>query len=204
MEIHGDNRVYTDGLRQLLSEYPAASEAYKDNCPASRIYVLSGMPLARIHRLLIRYPPPHFSVFIVSPRYFRLIHLMLPALVKLFLPETVRPDVLLRDLTCTFRLRQSSIPAPALPPSCHYRLTPAQTRVFCLMMEGRKVDEVASALRISKKTCAVHRGNMLRKIGIRSIQDLHALRHAIEIRQSLSSPAPSTGRPPRKETGYDT
>lgn len=189
MEIYGDNRVYKDGLRQLLSEYPVTSETRQDSCPAARIYVLSGMNLTRIHRLLVRYPPPHFSVLIVSPRYFQLIHLMLPGLVKLLLPETVRPHALLRDLACTSRYRQSSSPAPVSAPARHYRLTPAQTWVFRLIIAGCNMAEMASVLHISQKTCAAHRGKMLRKIGIRSLQDLHALRHTIEIPSSLPSPA---------------
>jgi DNA-binding NarL/FixJ family response regulator len=52
------------------------------------------------------------------------------------------------------------------------RLTPRERQVVQLLAEGRTNREAAEVLGISEKTVAVHRGNVMRVLGLRSVADL--------------------------------
>ena len=60
-------------------------------------------------------------------------------------------------------------------------LTPREREVVQLLGEGKSTKEVASTLRISLKTAATHRTNILRKLELHSIADLvrYAIRNGI-------------------------
>ncbi len=61
------------------------------------------------------------------------------------------------------------------------RLSPREREIVQLIAEGRTSKEVAVRLHISEKTVEAHRGNVLRKLGLRSAVDLvrYAIRNKI-------------------------
>lgn len=67
--------------------------------------------------------------------------------------------------------------AEAAPPDPHDLLTPRERQVLQLAAEGRSSAEIAGRLSISPRTAEMHRGNALRKLGLRTQADL--IRHAI-------------------------
>jgi len=65
---------------------------------------------------------------------------------------------------------------PAAATSC---LSKREIETFQLIAEGRTTEEIARAMSISIKTVAFHRGNIKRKLGLRTTSDL--TKHAIEL-----------------------
>ena len=63
-------------------------------------------------------------------------------------------------------------------------LTPRELQVVKLIAEGYTNDEIAEELVISRKTVDRHRANVLRKLGMRNVAELH--RYAI--RRGLLQP----------------
>jgi DNA-binding CsgD family transcriptional regulator len=61
------------------------------------------------------------------------------------------------------------------------RLSPRERVIVQLIAEGRTTKEIAARLHISGKTVETHRGNILRKLGLRSAVDLvrYAIRNKI-------------------------
>jgi two-component system, NarL family, invasion response regulator UvrY len=57
-------------------------------------------------------------------------------------------------------------------------LTPREFEVLRLLATGKSGKEVAAELRISVQTASTHRGNLIRKLGVRNFPEL--LRYAIE------------------------
>jgi DNA-binding NarL/FixJ family response regulator len=64
------------------------------------------------------------------------------------------------------------------PPS---RLTPREREVVQLMAEGKSTKEIAAKLGLSVKTVETHRANVMRTLGLDSVQDVvrYAIRNGI-------------------------
>jgi FixJ family two-component response regulator len=63
-------------------------------------------------------------------------------------------------------------------------LTPREQEVFGLVTTGLMNKQVASELGVSEITAKVHRGNVMRKMGARSLADLVRMADALGIRQA--------------------
>ena len=63
-------------------------------------------------------------------------------------------------------------------------LTPREQEVFGLVTAGLMNKQVASELGVSEITAKVHRGNVMRKMGARSLADLVRMADALGIRQA--------------------
>ena len=170
MDICGDNQFYIEGLNHLFRKCHHLSDTFPEG---ARIYVLSGMSLSRIHKLLTRLPPPYLSVFILNPRHYQVFSLMLPEQVKLLLPETIRPEILLRELTYIQQLRQNNMPKSV--PHLTYSFSSTEMKVIRLMVDGKSLAETSALLGISPKACSAHRVRVFRKVGTRSMQEFYSL-----------------------------
>jgi DNA-binding NarL/FixJ family response regulator len=71
--------------------------------------------------------------------------------------------------------------AHAAPPDPHETLTPREREVLQLAAEGYTGAETARRLSISPRTVEMHRGNLMHKLGLRTVADLirYALRRGI-------------------------
>jgi FixJ family two-component response regulator len=63
-------------------------------------------------------------------------------------------------------------------------LTPREQEVFGLVTAGLMNKQVAGELEVSEITAKVHRGNVMRKMGARSLADLVRMADALGIRQA--------------------
>jgi len=63
-------------------------------------------------------------------------------------------------------------------------LTPREQEVFSLVTAGLMNKQVAGELGVSEITAKVHRGNVMRKMGARSLADLVRMADALGIRQA--------------------
>ena len=63
-------------------------------------------------------------------------------------------------------------------------LTPREQEVFSLVTTGLMNKQVAGELGVSEITAKVHRGNVMRKMGARSLADLVRMADALGIRQA--------------------
>jgi FixJ family two-component response regulator len=70
------------------------------------------------------------------------------------------------------------------------RLTPREREVFTQVVAGRLNKQIAGDLGTVEKTIKVHRGRMMSKLGVRTVQDLVRLAERAGIR-----PHTATGRP---------
>lgn len=75
-------------------------------------------------------------------------------------------------------LRQARASATDLP---HTRLTPRERQVFDLLVQGRKMSDIARDLGLSIKTVSTHKTNLLIKMDAETTADLvrYALRHQL-------------------------
>jgi len=48
----------------------------------------------------------------------------------------------------------------------HHRLSPREREVMTMILEGRRLKEIAAVLDISVKTVTTHRSRLLRKLGV--------------------------------------
>lgn len=172
MIILGSNRFYIEGLLSVLRESTLNRFHHPEEYADLRIYVLSGMSLSRIYRLLTSYPPPHISVFILSERHVPMINAWLPELVKYLVPENTRPDTLLRDIISAARMKKIS----ALKSHRFRRpdFTPMQETVISFIVNGLSTPDICSVLDISKKTFFAHRYNIYKKMGVKSLSDFYS------------------------------
>jgi len=76
--------------------------------------------------------------------------------------------------------------AEAAPADRHDLLTPRERQTLQLAAEGHTCAEIAARLSISTRTAEMHRGNAMRKLGLRSQSDL--IRYAIQ--RGMISPGP--------------
>ena len=67
-------------------------------------------------------------------------------------------------------------------------LTPREQEVFSLVTTGLMNKQVAGELGVSEITAKVHRGNVMRKMGARSLADLVRMADAVGIRQAKPYP----------------
>jgi|ERR1041385_4834896 DNA-binding NarL/FixJ family response regulator len=52
------------------------------------------------------------------------------------------------------------------PDSAHSRLSPREREVMRMMLEGKRLKEIAAVLEISVKTVTTHRARLMRKLGV--------------------------------------
>jgi FixJ family two-component response regulator len=79
------------------------------------------------------------------------------------------------------RIRESAV----LQTRAHFEaLTPREQEVFGLVTAGLMNKQVAGELGVSEITAKVHRGNVMRKMGARSLADLVRMADALGIRQA--------------------
>jgi FixJ family two-component response regulator len=79
------------------------------------------------------------------------------------------------------RLRESAI----LQTRAHFEaLTPREQQVFSLVTAGLMNKQVAGELGVSEITAKVHRGNVMKKMGARSLADLVRMADALGIQQA--------------------
>ena len=79
------------------------------------------------------------------------------------------------------RIRESTI----LQTRAHFEaLTPREQQVFSLVTAGLMNKQVAGELGVSEITAKVHRGNVMKKMGARSLADLVRMADALGIRQA--------------------
>jgi DNA-binding NarL/FixJ family response regulator len=75
-------------------------------------------------------------------------------------------------------IRQIRTPPAELP---HIRLTPREREVFDLLVNGRKMSDIARKLNLSIKTASTHKTNLMRKMQAGTTADLirYAMRHQL-------------------------
>lgn len=186
MVFIGDNQFYVNGLRELLLGAPTTFILMPGIRRITHTYVLSGMTLTRIHQLLIKYPPPRFSAFIFNPRYLPVIQLMLAERDGLLIPEKVKPQELLQQLSCASGLpRNTALEGESIR---HFSFTRTEIKIIRMIMKEKSIAETSAALNIHAKTYFSHRGNIMKKTGVASLQDFYALWRAIESGGALSRP----------------
>jgi FixJ family two-component response regulator len=79
------------------------------------------------------------------------------------------------------RVRDSAV----LLTRAHFEvLTPREQEVFGLVTAGLMNKQVAGELEVSEITAKVHRGNVMRKMGARSLADLVRMADALGVRQA--------------------
>jgi DNA-binding NarL/FixJ family response regulator len=74
--------------------------------------------------------------------------------------------------------------------------TPREREVIQLVAEGKSSKEVAAVLNLSTKTAETHRSNIMRKLGLHSVQDLvlYAIKnHIIQVQPPTYSGNPTEG-----------
>jgi DNA-binding CsgD family transcriptional regulator len=52
------------------------------------------------------------------------------------------------------------------PDSLHSRLSPREREVMLMMLDGKRLKEIAAILNISVKTVTTHRARLMRKLGV--------------------------------------
>lgn len=70
------------------------------------------------------------------------------------------------------------------------KLTPREREVFALVVAGRLNKQIAADLGTVEKTIKVHRGRMMRKLGIHTVQDLVRFAEQAGIRPQAESASP--------------
>jgi len=73
-----------------------------------------------------------------------------------------------------------------LEPSMRPHLTARERDVLGLLTAGNSTRQIATALGVSPKTVLVHRRNLMRKLGVRSVAELvkYAIRHGLTVLES--------------------
>jgi DNA-binding NarL/FixJ family response regulator len=56
--------------------------------------------------------------------------------------------------------------SPTAVESLHERLSPREREVMGMMLEGKRLKEIAAVLNISVKTVTTHRARLMRKLGV--------------------------------------
>ena len=79
------------------------------------------------------------------------------------------------------RIRESAVSQTRI---CFEALTPREQEVFGLVTAGLMNKQVAGELGVSEITAKVHRGNVMRKMGARSLADLVRMADALGIRRA--------------------
>jgi DNA-binding NarL/FixJ family response regulator len=79
-------------------------------------------------------------------------------------------------------------------------LSPRQREVLRLIADGRSTREIAQLLRISVKTVEAHRGELMRRLGIRHVAGLtrYAVRVGLVPPDLPAPPTPDAKAPPRR------
>jgi FixJ family two-component response regulator len=68
------------------------------------------------------------------------------------------------------------------------RLSPRERAVFSEVVIGRLNKQIAAALGIVEKTVKVHRGRIMRKLGVRTVADLVRIANRVEMRSTSPTP----------------
>lgn len=92
--------------------------------------------------------------------------------------KVVRGELFVSAAAPQALLRQVRASATDLP---HARLTPRERQVFDLLVQGRKMSDIARDLGLSIKTVSTHKTNLLIKMDAETTADLvrYALRHQL-------------------------
>ncbi|MCL4197126.1 MAG: hypothetical protein KJZ69_06500 [Phycisphaerales bacterium] len=102
--------------------------------------------------------------------------------------ETLLPRV--REALAIDRRRRSSRDEIGNLLRRHESLTPRERELLELVVAGRLSKEIASLLRISERTVANHRANLIQKMGAVNTADL--VRMAVRVRERRGPKSPST------------
>ena len=70
----------------------------------------------------------------------------------------------------------------------HSALTPREKEVMVLVTRGLLNKQIAGSMKLQEITVKIHRGNMMRKMGARSLADLVRMAEAIGIHEEISHP----------------
>ena len=115
-----------------------------------------------------------------------------------FLTKPVNCDALLKAVREAIRTdaeaRETSAGLDALEERLS-RLSTRERAVFSQVVVGRLNKQIAADLGIVEKTVKVHRGRMMRKMGVRTVAELVHLadRLGIDFEDSVNSPVPGLG-----------
>ena len=80
------------------------------------------------------------------------------------------------DVIATRRLPNSA--------DCSSSLTPREREIMALVAAGLMNKQVAGELGLSEITVKIHRGHIMKKMGVRSLADLVRAAEALELRRS--------------------
>jgi FixJ family two-component response regulator len=103
-----------------------------------------------------------------------------------FLPKPFREQDLLDAVQVGLdrdRARRESNKASAGLMSAYQTLTPREQQVIALVTSGLMNKQIAAEIGVSEITVKVHRGNVMRKMGARSLADLVRMADMLGIRQ---------------------
>ena len=92
-----------------------------------------------------------------------------------FLPKPVGEDVLLSTIARaieTDRQARNLYTQQAAAKETWVNLTPREREIMLLVVEGKLNKQIAHTLNISEKTVKAHRGNLMRKVAVRSVPEL--------------------------------
>jgi FixJ family two-component response regulator len=69
----------------------------------------------------------------------------------------------------------------------HATLTPREAEVFALVTSGKMNKQMAGALKLSEITVKLHRGSMMKKMGVRTVADLVKMAEVLRLAAKSSS-----------------
>ncbi len=108
-----------------------------------------------------------------------------------FLQKPFEPGVLIERIHVALEhdrtARQQALSESAVSQKLS-RLTPREQEVLELVVEGRANKQVAHELAITEKTVEVHRGRLMKKLGVANV---------VELVRMICPGAPRAGHPPR-------
>jgi FixJ family two-component response regulator len=92
-----------------------------------------------------------------------------------FLPKPVDEEVLLSTIALaveTDRQVRTLYTQQVAAKEIYVNLTPREREIMLLVVEGKLNKQIAHTLNISEKTVKAHRGNLMRKVAVRSVPEL--------------------------------
>jgi FixJ family two-component response regulator len=102
-----------------------------------------------------------------------------------FLPKPFRDQDLLDAVTLAIerdRARRSEAQATAKLNSYYQTLTPREREVMALVVTGLMNKQIAAEIGLSEITVKIHRGHVMKKMGVRSLADLVRVAEMLGIR----------------------
>ena len=94
--------------------------------------------------------------------------------------ESLTPDALAAQKTKILELFEAFAPRSG-DGNGHQKLSPREREVMTMILEGRRLKEIAAMLDISVKTVTTHRSRLLRKLGLEDNLGLYryGVRHGL-------------------------